>query len=43
MKYTEKKFTVPVAGALTSQINWDIAFLSVEEFIAKYGKSKEQI
>ena len=36
MKYAEKSFTLPASNVGTSQINWDRAFLSTEEFAAKY-------
>jgi hypothetical protein len=35
MQYTEKSFTLP-ASSNTTQKNWDRAFLTEEEFKAKY-------
>lgn len=44
MKYTEKKFTLPVGSPKVDQKNWDRSFLSDEEFKTKYvdtAKEKE--
>jgi hypothetical protein len=40
MLYQLGRFTLPAAGQRTTQENWDRAFLSDEEFLAKYGHSK---
>lgn len=37
MKYTAKSFTLPASSNWTTQQNWDRAFLSPEQFEAKYG------
>ncbi len=43
MKYTQKSFTLATTNPRTSQINWDRAFLSTEEFAAKYpNETREQ-
>lgn len=42
MKYTAKTFTLPASSNWTSQIKWDRAFLSDEEFTAKYGPEPTQ-
>jgi hypothetical protein len=39
MKYLMPKFTCP-ASANTSQKRWDYAFLTDEEYRAKYGEGK---
>lgn len=39
MKYTSKTFTLPASGKWTTDINWDRAFLSPEDFFARYGES----
>lgn len=41
MLYTRPSFTCPAAGAKTSGENWDRAFLTHEEFVAKYGESPD--
>lgn len=38
MLYQRQTFTCPAAGAKTSGENWDRAFLTHEEFVAKYGE-----
>lgn len=42
MKYTEKTFALPAANTRQSQKDWDRAFMSPEEFEAKYGKENKQ-
>lgn len=38
MKYVQRTFTLPASsGHTTSQVRWDLAFLSIEEFVCKYG------
>lgn len=38
MKYVQRTFTLPASsGHTTSQVRWDLAFLSVREFKSKYG------
>jgi hypothetical protein len=38
-QYMRPKFSAP-ASQNTDQITWDFAFLSKEEFIAKYGETR---
>lgn len=40
MKYTNKTFTLP-ASERCSDKNWDLAFVSDEEFFKRYGITKE--
>lgn len=37
MQYMRPKFTLP-ASDKTSDVKWDLAFLTKEEFIAKHGE-----
>lgn len=37
MLYQRNVFTCPAAGLKTSEKNWDRAFLTPEQFAAKYG------
>jgi hypothetical protein len=39
MKYLQPRFTLP-ASQNTNQVTWDLAFLSKEEFVKKYGEAK---
>lgn len=42
MQYLKPSFTLPTSsGRSTSEIKWDLAFLSAEEFSKKYGISVE--
>lgn len=41
MLYTRRTFTCPAASGNVSNKNWDRAFLSADEFIAKYGESPD--
>lgn len=39
MKYLRRSFTLPASsGKTTEQKQWDLAFLSPEEFTEKYGE-----
>lgn len=38
MLYQYKTFSCPAAGQKTTDKNWDLAFLSKEEFEARYGQ-----
>lgn len=42
MKYLARTFTLPAANPRTSGLNWDLATLSHEEFLAKYGITPEE-
>lgn len=40
MNYLRKTFTLPASsGSTTSDLNWDLAFLSQDQFREKYGLS----
>ena len=38
-QYNQRTFTLP-ASEKTSQVKWDMCFLSLKEFLAKYGYEK---
>lgn len=40
--YTQRTFTCPAAYSGTTEQQWDLAFLSKEEFMAKYQVNEEQ-
>ena len=42
MQYLKREsFTIPTNSGKIAQLDWDRAFLSAEEFIAKYGVAPE--
>lgn len=41
MLYQRRVFTCPASGLKTSDINWDRAFLTPEQFSAKYAEEPE--
>ena len=44
MRYLSRQpFTVPVNDGKISQLNWDRAFLTPEEFRAKYGAAPDPV
>lgn len=43
MLYQRPKFTCPAASQQTSQEKWDLAMLTKEEFVRKYGQTKYEI
>ena len=42
MKYLARKFTLPAANTKTTGLNWDLAFLTRDEFIERYGMTPEE-
>lgn len=40
MLYKQPTFTLPACNQGVNDLNWDLAFLSKEEFIAKYGQEQ---
>jgi hypothetical protein len=43
MLYQKPSFTLPAKSPVTSEKNWDRAFLSKEKFQERYGESSESI
>lgn len=42
MKYVSGTFTLPAANSKTTGLNWDLAFLTRDEFIARYNMTPEE-
>lgn len=42
MKYVSGTFTLPAANSKTTGLNWDLAFLSRDEFIERYKMTPEE-
>lgn len=42
MKYLRGTFTLPAANTKTTGVNWDLAFLTRDEFIEKYKMTPEE-
>lgn len=42
MRYEARTFTLPASNTRTTELHWDLATLSREQFIAKYSMTPEE-